>query len=893
MKRIFIFAFILSVCVFLPAYAGSQSYNPIGKGCTNAFYIDKDCDGYGVASPLGVDADDNDPEVNTPETVIAKYGTLENFLHHLGYYPERIFYISANGDDDNGEVDNINKPYKTWDAVESQLQPGDAVIFRGGVYDYLGDYAITCGDLNGTADKPVIIMAYPGENVIIDAAENSISMTYASYLVFDGFIIDNLKDEWGRGINGHYFDHVTFRNIESMHHSSGWHTDAQRDVVIENCVFHDNSQSHGIYLNSYVKPLDKWGKNIIVRNCISYRNGRHGIQCNGIFDNVTIENNIFHSNTLGGISLLNGVCNSIVRNNLVFVNQRAGVIFFNYCSYDWFGAGRPAKNNNIINNLFYIHKSDEPGILFNDGTNGNCGGAPGFDPDNFTMKENIIRNNIIIGGGWGGAAPIDFRQYKHFSFTAIDNNIFYRSSGDATTIIKTEGDFYTVGEAENLSNQIKNNLLADPKFTNVSIDYNLNPEKFNFDYLSNSSVRDFGTPVDAPSIDLRGNPRDENSDAGCYEYGWISANKPPVANAGEDIIVVDLEDDWRENITLNASQSYDQDGQIIHYLWYERGEQLGNQKVITLPFSVGTHQVKLMTIDNKGALSYDMISVEVKPGPNIIILKDGLHRAIRSDMPDKHVTHDSWTNMIGNFSNQIWRLFLIFNNLDSILGDIPEDNQIVESKLKLYEYSYFEAEGKSVSIYSLKHSFDTETVTWNNYSEGNLWSTPGAYDENDIDITPLATVTLNDQINIWREWNITDYVKALRNGTKQNYGLLIKQDNESEGGSRYKMTNDPDESLRPQLVIIFSKSLVIIIDDSLPDATLGEQYNYSLNVVGGNPPYNFSLSSGDLPGGISLSSDGELSGIPNQTGTFNFIIQVEDLVNETSAKEFNLTVNSG
>ncbi|RLJ04488.1 MAG: hypothetical protein DRP14_03265, partial [Candidatus Aenigmatarchaeota archaeon] len=362
---------------------------------------------------------------------------------------------------------------------------------------------------------------------------------------------------------------------------------------------------------------------------------------------------------------------------------------------------------------------------------------------------------------------------------------------------------------------------------------------------------------------------------------------------GEDKIAFDYDNDWKENITLNASQSHDQDGQIIHYLWYEYGKQIGNQKVITLPFSVGTRQVKLMTVDDKGALSYDMITVEVRPGPNVIILKDGLHYAIRSDLPDKHVPYASWANKIGNFSNQIWRLFLIFNNLDSILGDIPEDNQIVESKLKLYEYSYFEAEGKSVSIYSLKHSFDTETVTWNNYSEGNLWSTPGAYDENDIDITPLATVTLDDQINIWREWNITNYVKALRNGTKQNYGLLIKQDNESEGGSRYKMTNDPDESLRPQLVIIFSKSLVIIIDDSLPDATLGEQYNYSLNVVGGNPPYNFSLSSGDLPGGISLSSDGELSGIPNQTGTFNFIIQVEDLVNETSAKEFNLTVNSG
>ncbi|MCD6274505.1 MAG: putative Ig domain-containing protein, partial [Candidatus Aenigmarchaeota archaeon] len=51
-------------------------------------------------------------------------------------------------------------------------------------------------------------------------------------------------------------------------------------------------------------------------------------------------------------------------------------------------------------------------------------------------------------------------------------------------------------------------------------------------------------------------------------------------------------------------------------------------------------------------------------------------------------------------------------------------------------------------------------------------------------------------------------------------------------------------------------------------------------------------SSGDLPGGISLSQDGELFGIPNQTGTFNFIIQVKDLINDTSTREFNLTVNS-
>jgi len=39
MKRILVFALFLSVYVCLFGYAGAQSYNPIGKGCTNAFYI--------------------------------------------------------------------------------------------------------------------------------------------------------------------------------------------------------------------------------------------------------------------------------------------------------------------------------------------------------------------------------------------------------------------------------------------------------------------------------------------------------------------------------------------------------------------------------------------------------------------------------------------------------------------------------------------------------------------------------------------------------------------------------------------------------------------------------------------------------------------------------------
>jgi len=189
---------VLIFVLFLSAYVGAQSYNPIGKGCNNAYYIGKDCDGYGVASPLGVDADNNDPEVNTPQTVIAKYGNLTNFLHHLGYYPERIFFIATDGDDDTGEVDNINKPYKTWDKVKPLLQPGDMVIYREGTYG-----GITANNLKGTADKPITVIAYPGEKVVIDGAYDSIGVPYTNYLVSDEFILDNSENEYGMGINGH------------------------------------------------------------------------------------------------------------------------------------------------------------------------------------------------------------------------------------------------------------------------------------------------------------------------------------------------------------------------------------------------------------------------------------------------------------------------------------------------------------------------------------------------------------------------------------------------------------------------------------------------------------------------------------------------------------------
>jgi Mg-chelatase subunit ChlD len=82
-----------------------------------------------------------------------------------------------------------------------------------------------------------------------------------------------------------------------------------------------------------------------------------------------------------------------------------------------------------------------------------------------------------------------------------------------------------------------------------------------------------------------------------------------------------------------------------------------------------------------------------------------------------------------------------------------------------------------------------------------------------------------------------------------------------------------------------TKSLSISIDpppplsittSNLPDGLLGNIYDITLQAIGGLPPYTWSLLSGDLPLGLTLSSAGQISGIPASNGIYDFTVQVED-----------------
>lgn len=77
---------------------------------------------------------------------------------------------------------------------------------------------------------------------------------------------------------------------------------------------------------------------------------------------------------------------------------------------------------------------------------------------------------------------------------------------------------------------------------------------------------------------------------------------------------------------------------------------------------------------------------------------------------------------------------------------------------------------------------------------------------------------------------------------------------------------------------------------TLPNGTAGAAYSQTATATGGTAPYNFTISAGALPAGITLSSAGALSGTPTATGTFNFTVQARDANNCTGSRAYTLQI---
>jgi hypothetical protein len=81
-----------------------------------------------------------------------------------------------------------------------------------------------------------------------------------------------------------------------------------------------------------------------------------------------------------------------------------------------------------------------------------------------------------------------------------------------------------------------------------------------------------------------------------------------------------------------------------------------------------------------------------------------------------------------------------------------------------------------------------------------------------------------------------------------------------------------------------------LLDESVPPFSLGVAGSFTFSVCCGTPPYTFSIHSGHLPPGLTLSSSGVISGTPTTAGYWTVCIRLRDAAGCTYVQCFEITV---
>lgn len=87
--------------------------------------------------------------------------------------------------------------------------------------------------------------------------------------------------------------------------------------------------------------------------------------------------------------------------------------------------------------------------------------------------------------------------------------------------------------------------------------------------------------------------------------------------------------------------------------------------------------------------------------------------------------------------------------------------------------------------------------------------------------------------------------------------------------------------------------VTITTTSPLPDGSVGSSYFLTFGANGGTGPYNWSVTSGALPNGLTLSNAGTLTGIPTLQGQFQFVVRIVDGTGLSSSTPFTITIGSG
>jgi parallel beta-helix repeat protein len=358
--------------------------------------------------------------------------------------------VDPGGSDNNDG--SAESPWLTLQFAVENVDPGDTILVRSGTY---GGFRI--GN-SGTDGAWITIKAAPGANALINRPgpnnvhDSNVEIeNYASavsYWVVEGFEVASAPRAGIdiRGNSSNHVHHIVIRGnkVHGTGRTTGIFTAFTDHVIIENNESYSNSE-HGIYCsNSGDFPTVRYNKVYQNRVCGIQFNADAGMGGDGIISGGIIDGNIIYDNCdRGGAAInLDGVTNTIVRNNLLYNNHASGIALFrnNGATY--------SQNNRVLNNTIIQPEDGRWGILI---TQSGCinnklfnniiynyhswkgsitipsSGVTGFESD-----YNIVMNRLSASGTESSISLSEWQAlgYDVHSFIAPLDSIFINTSGN-------------------------------------------------------------------------------------------------------------------------------------------------------------------------------------------------------------------------------------------------------------------------------------------------------------------------------------------------------------------------------------------------------------------------------------------------------------------------------
>ncbi|WP_325130215.1 putative Ig domain-containing protein [Arenimonas sp.] len=109
---------------------------------------------------------------------------------------------------------------------------------------------------------------------------------------------------------------------------------------------------------------------------------------------------------------------------------------------------------------------------------------------------------------------------------------------------------------------------------------------------------------------------------------------------------------------------------------------------------------------------------------------------------------------------------------------------------------------------------------------------------------------------------------------------------------QFVVLDDNSDFITVNITIQPPTSAITVSPATLPALTAGTPFSQTLTSAGGTAPYTYTLESGTLATGITLSSAGVVSGTPTQRGAFSFTVRSTDSLGDFVTKSYSDTVNN-